>query len=130
MFMDSTASVMMERAISATWQRAQLINHNIANQDTPNFKARRLEFESHLRAAMERNERSITMNRQERFDRIRSAPSRVLADERTEIRADGNNVDVHSEQIELARVQLHHQALRDNLNNHFNRMRTAISGGR
>lgn len=127
MFMDSTASVMMERAISGTWQRTQLINHNIANQDTPHFKAMRIDFETHLRTAMDRGARSET-TRQGRLNRIREAQPRIYRDERTEYRVDGNNVDADAEHIELARVQIQYQLLRDRLNGHFNTMRTAIVG--
>lgn len=127
MFLDSVSSVMTERALTATWQRAQLISHNIANQDTPNFKARRLQFEGQLRAAMERSARGGG-SRQERLDSIRGVTPQVVIDNRTSIRADGNNVDSDAEHIELARVQLQYQALRDRMNGHFNRLSTAISG--
>jgi len=127
MFMDNTSSVMLERSMSAAWQRAQLISHNIANQDTPGFKAMRMDFEGQLRTAMER---SGGQTRQERLEGLRSVEPRVFADRRTSIRADGNNVDSDVEHIELARVQLQYQALRDKINGHFNRMQSAITGGR
>ena len=128
MFTDSTSSVMLERAMSAAWRRAQLISHNIANQDTPGFKALRMDFESQLRSAMEKSERA--QSRRERLDGLRAVEPRVFADRRTSIRADGNNVDSDAEHIELARVQLQYQALRDKINSHFNRMQSAITGGR
>ena len=130
MFIDSNSSVMLERALSGTWQRAQMISHNIANQDTPGFKALRTDFETQLRSAMERNNRTNPGTRQERHDRIRNAASIVRADVRTSYRIDGNNVNSDAEHIELARVQLQYQAIRDRLNGHFNTMRTAITGGR
>jgi len=121
---------MMTRAMSASWQRAQLITHNIANQDTPGFMPRRLEFENLLKDEMRRGAVSPTMSRQDRIDRLSNISGRVHIDDRTTMQADGNNVDRDAEHIELARVQLQYQALRDKINGHFNRLSDAISGGR
>lgn len=130
MFTDSVSSVMLERAMAAGWQRAQLITHNIANQDTPGFMPKRLEFENLLRSEMQRGAQNSMLSRQDRINRLRGVDPRVHVDDRTTMRADGNNVDRDAEHIELARVQLQYQALRDKINSHFNRLSDAISGGR
>ncbi len=124
----------MERALTATWQRAQLITHNIANEDTPGYKAKRLEFErlleQELRHSRNNLRMSAMMDKETRVGRIKSVRSVVYDDDSTLGRIDGNNVDKDAEQIELARVQLQYQALRDKVSGHYTTLKYAISGGR
>jgi len=121
----------MEKSMAALWQRAQLITHNIANGDTPGYKAKRLEFEGALRSALEANDmKTSPMSRSARISRINSLQPTVYADDSHQVRIDGNNVNIDSEQMELARVQLQYQAVRDRVNGHYTQLKYAISGGR
>lgn len=131
MFTESVSSAALEKALSATWQKAQLINNNIANEDTPGYKAKRMEFESYLRKELDNSSMRVSaMSRSARIDRINSIRPLVYRDESTEGRIDGNNVDIVTEQIELARTQIQYQALRDKINGHYQTLKYAISGGR
>lgn len=47
-----------ETAISMRERRAQVIASNIANADTPNYKARDIDFNSALQSALQRNDAS------------------------------------------------------------------------
>ncbi len=49
-----------------------------------------------------------------------------LAAESFSYRLDGNNVDIHTENVELASEQIRYQALTDSISQEFSRMRTAI----
>jgi flagellar basal-body rod protein FlgB len=131
MFTDSISSAALEKALAANWQKAQLIANNIANEDTPGYKARRMEFESYLRKELQHSNMRVTaMNKRQRISRISSLRPLVYQDKSTEGRVDGNNVNIDSEQMELARVQIQYQALRDKINGHYQTLKYAISGGR
>ncbi|MDR2909169.1 MAG: flagellar basal body rod protein FlgB [Oscillospiraceae bacterium] len=130
MFTQSVSSAALEKAMSATWQKAELITHNIANEDTPGYKAKRLEFESLLGAAMESNMRATAFDKTSRISRINNLQPVVYSDDSHEVRIDGNNVDIDSEQMELARTQIQYQALRDRVSGHYSLLKYAISGGR
>lgn len=129
MFAQSLSSAVLEKAMSATWQKAELITHNIANEDTPGYKAKRLEFEGLLKAAMQSNMRTSAFDKTARLSRINGLQPVVYSDESNEVRIDGNNVDTDAEQIELARVQIQYQALRDRVNGHYSLLKYAITGG-
>lgn len=130
MFLESTNSATMERSFSALWQRMQLISTNIANEDTPGYKAKRLEFEGVLKNQIEQAARTRGMSRAEKVGLINSTQTRVYNDPSLSVRADGNNVNLDNEHIELARVQMQYQALRDKINGHYSSLKYAISGGR
>lgn len=131
LFSESVGSAALEKALSATWQKTQVVVHNISNEDTPGYKAKRVEFDSLLRRELgQTGMKYSTMSKSERIDRIKSVQPVVYSDESTEGRIDGNNVDIVSEQVELARLQIQYQALRDRINGHYNTLKYAISGGR
>jgi len=128
---NSVSSAIMEKSMAALWQRAQLITHNIANEDTPGYKAKRLEFEGALRSALKSNNmKTSAMSKPAQLSRINSLQPIVYTDESHQVRIDGNNVNIDSEQMELARVQLQYQAVRDRVNSHYTQLKYAISGGR
>ena len=50
----------------------------------------------------------------------------MYEDDDTNTQPDGNNVDVDSQSNELAKVQLHYQALKNQMNGEFTRLRSAM----
>lgn len=93
----------IENALDAVSLRQQVTANNIANMNTPGFKASRVEFEKHLGRA-----------------------TVVLAD--TPETPDGNTVDMASETAILVKSGLHFDALVYALNHKFSTLRTAIEG--
>ncbi len=130
MIFETTKSAAMERAFSAVWQRSQLISTNIANEDTPGFKAKRLSFEGMLEHELNAVQNSHGMSRMEKVMKISSTQGRVYNDPTLSVRADGNNVNLDNEHIELARTQLQYQALKEKISGHYSSLKYAISGGR
>lgn len=130
MILETTKSAAMERSLSAIWQRAQLISNNIANEDTPGYKGKRLAFEGILRNEIRAAESSKGLTRSQKVGIISGTQTRVFDDPTLSVRADGNNVNLDNEHIELARAQLQYQALREKINGHYSALKYAISGGR
>lgn len=130
MFLQSVSTAAMEKALSATWQKKQLIDTNLANEDTPGYKAKRLHFEALLQNEMDNMSRSRSLSRRDGVERIAGVTPRVYQQIGTMARADGNNVDKLAEQTELARVQLQYQALAQKVSGYYSTLKYAISGGR
>lgn len=130
MFLQSVSTAAMEKATSALWQRMQMISTNIANQDTPGYKAKRLDFESVLQSELSTVKNSQSISRQQAVDRIAAVTPQVYDETRTVTRADGNNVDILAEQAELARAQFQYQALTQKVSGYYATLKYAISGGR
>lgn len=130
MIFETTQSAAMERSFSAIWQRAQLITNNIANEDTPGYKSKKLAFEGILSHELRAVSNSRGMTRSQKVAAISDTKTTVFDDPLLAVRADGNNVNLDNEHIELARVQLQYQALKEKINGHYSQLKYVISGGR
>jgi flagellar basal-body rod protein FlgB len=140
LFADRTF-VALERALDASSVRAHLIAHNIANADTPNYKAKRLRFEELL--AVELGESvaapSLALARTNPLHLPGTrglgaigtfTPEGVIyTEDRTTFRLDGNNVDIDHEMSEQAKNALQYTALTDLISRRLSVLRTAISEG-
>lgn len=129
MLLGSVSTTAMEKAMSALWQRQRVINHNIANEDTPGYKAKRLEFESYLSREIAAVRRDNLPTR-DAISRIGVLGAREYELEGLTGRADENNVDLDSEYIEMARVQLQYGALQQKVNGYYSTLQYVIGGGR
>ena len=101
----------------------RLISDNIANADTPNYKATRLNFEDYYdqaKRALDRESKQLMPNPKE-F---------IFRDESTTMRLDGNNVDPEKEMVELARNGLAYAALTELINRRAAYMLLAITEGK
>lgn len=130
MFLQSVNNIAMESALNAIWKRSQLIAGNIANEDTPGYKAKRLGFESLLANELDQISRDRKIGRREAVNRLSDLEPVVYEQTNTIARADGNNVDVLAEQAEYSRVQLQFQALSQRVSSYYTTLQYAISGGR
>lgn len=104
----------IESALDAVSLRQQVTANNIANMNTPGFKAARVEFEANLSRAMAVGDPS------------RTRPSVVLAP--TAENPDGNTVNMADEQAIMIKSGLQFDALVHALNHKISTLRTAIQG--
>ncbi|MDP9140899.1 MAG: flagellar basal body rod protein FlgB [Pseudomonadota bacterium] len=109
------------QAMDIQRRRMELIAANLANADTPNFKARDLDFRQVLaQAAATANPASTTTAATDAAAlkyRIPAQPS-----------ADGNTVDVQTEQAQFAESALRYQASLGFLDSRIRSMMTALTG--
>lgn len=130
MFLQSLSIAAMEKALSATWQRQQLINQNVANEDTPGYRAKRLDFETELNRQINLLRNSRNGSRKAGLEQIGRVEPQVYEDTSTIGRADGNNVDITAEQVEMTKVIYQFQALSQKVSGYYSTLKYAISGGR
>ena len=98
----------LKSAADASWLREEVLTNNIANVDTPNYKRQDVEFTTYLKSALEQAGRTYTENTTLSY------------------RMDGNNVDLSTENAELAAEQINYNALIDSMNNEFTRMKAVL----
>ena len=114
-----TTLVGLERAMSGSALRQQVIANNIANANTPNFKASDVDFHTALEQAFAG---------QPTVDQIDSTNFSVQTDSASTGRMDGNNVDIDQEMAKLHKnnilIQLYAQVMAIELSQH----RAAIQG--
>lgn len=118
----------LDNTADVSWQRQTLIMNNIANDDTPGYKRQDIEFESVLRnELLATHERSL----ERAVNKLDDDDNHVEGIEYTDYknysyRLDGNNVDMDTENVELASEQLRYQTLMTSITNEVNRFKSVI----
>lgn len=116
----------LDKAADASWIRNEVISNNIANVDTPNYKRQDVEFESYLLAQLEGANSSSLKKTVAGMD-LDSLTSTIYTDSNSLFyRLDGNNVDIDTENVELASNQLKYQALISSISNEFSMIKSAM----
>lgn len=116
----------LDKAADATWLRQTAISNNIANQSTPGYKRKDVNFEGAL-------EREITNFKYPSLDAKVENLHLDHLDVDTYIdsagysyRLDGNNVDPEQEYAELASSQIRYNALINSMTYEFSRIKSVI----
>ncbi len=117
---------LMRKSMDFLWKKQEVIANNLANVDTPGYKARYVTFEEEL----ERRLRNAQTER--RPGGLREALDgteyQVHVTDNETARLDGNNVNTDSEMVEMTRTALQYQYAQNALNSDWNRLRTVIRG--
>lgn len=115
----------LESAADASWTRNTLLSNNIANATTPNYKRKDISFNSLLLAELEST--SGTLGQKVagvNTDELNGYIYTDMSD--LSYRLDGNNVDIDTENAELASNQILYQTLIESMNYEFNMLKAAI----
>jgi flagellar basal-body rod protein FlgB len=120
----SGADSYLQAAMSGLAARQRTIANNIANVDTPNFKASEVRFEDALKTAISRGQASSATD-QSSLNRSISRSSLLDA---TSTRADGNNVDIDREMELLGEANLNYSALTQVMTGRISILRNVING--
>lgn len=103
--------------------RQRAIANNVANIDTPNFKASEVRFEDALKSAISRGAAATTDQTS-----LNASASRSTLLDATSTRADGNNVDIDREMEMLGEANLSYSALTQVMSSRIAILRNVISG--
>ena len=131
---ETVSTALLQKALDGTWQRQRAISDNIANHETPGYKAKKVSFENIL--AKEAKKLTSKLNNGQVLDnesamrKIENINVNEYETSNTTERADGNNVDLDLENIEMAKTQIQYQYLVRSLTDTYSRLRYAISEGR
>ena len=115
----------LDKAADASWARNEVLNNNMANVATPNYKRKDVRCESDLEQEL-RGSGSIGRKiRDMNLSKLNYSTYTDLSNYR--YRLDGSNVDMAVEQAELASEQIRYQALTRAMTSEFTRLRTAMT---
>jgi flagellar basal-body rod protein FlgB len=120
-----------QRALDVRAQRQQLIASNIANADTPNYKARDIDFRSALEAALKPGASAAGLARTAPghlggSGAVAGAP--LLYRQTVQASVDGNSVDIDVERAQFADNALRYEANLMFISGQIRGMLSAIQG--
>lgn len=116
----------LEKAADASWTRENLIANNIANADTPGYKRQDIDFQTALKNEMSNYEYTNLDKKIDNMDLTELNPTVYTDYGNYSYRLDGNNVDIDTEQVELASEQIKYQALTTSITSEFTRLQTVL----
>jgi flagellar basal-body rod protein FlgB len=119
----------LERGLDYASLNQRTISQNIANVDTPNYKAKKAEFSQVLQDSMNALEATRTDSRHFAFHSQPSS-SRISIKQPNEYNHNGNGVDLDREMSDLASNQIYYNAVTDRLSGKFNSLQSVIKGGK
>lgn len=120
-----------EQALSLRINRAEILANNLANADTPGFKARDLDFKATLREATKSSEPdALALNKTNALhqDTSDKADGDLLYRTPMQPSLDGNTVDSQYELAQYMRNNMDFQTSFQFLNGSFRGLMTAIRG--
>ena len=116
----------LDKAADASWKRENLIANNIANSDTPGYKRQDLDFQSVLKNELGNYKYQNLDQKINSVDLTKLNPMIYTDHENYSYRLDGNNVDMDTEQVELASEQIKYQALTQSITSEFQRLQSVL----
>lgn len=98
----------LESSLNATYMKQEIISQNLANLDTPEYKAKEFSFENAMERAM--GEADLKKGGDYSFK------AEITESKNTTVRVDGNNVDADKESMELYSAYLQSAYLVEKIN--------------
>jgi flagellar basal-body rod protein FlgB len=108
---------LLEKYLSVTTERHQMIVSNMANIDTPGYRTRDIDFQAEMQRVSDENGMSL-------FSAVAANVAGLPE------RPDGNNVDLEREGIKLSETQMRYQIGVQLVKSEFHRLLSAINEGR
>lgn len=125
-YMFGNSIAMSAKSLDFLWAKQTVINHNLANVDTPGYKTKYVTFEDEYQKRL-RLARAAGSSASRTRSIIESSDYTVHENE-SSARLDENNVNADAEEVEMARAQLQYQYVMQAMNADFTRLRTVIRG--
>ncbi|WP_141431181.1 flagellar basal body rod protein FlgB [Bacillus sp. 03113] len=126
----SNTMSLIESALGYSSLKQKVISQNIANIDTPNYKAKNVSFKEILQKETSQN---LVANRSDQrhisFENNQNQMGSVVR-RNTTYNHNGNSVDLDQEMSDLASNQIYYNALVERMNGKFSTLQNVIRGGK
>jgi flagellar basal-body rod protein FlgB len=118
----------LENALTYSSTKQKVISQNVANVDTPNYKAKDVSFKAAyddaLAQTFKTNQKHID------FKSKTISPSFVVHTKPVSYNESGNSVDIDKEMADLASNQIYYNALTERISGKFSSLQNVIRGGK
>ena len=124
-FLNNNSLLLSSKVLDFLWEKQVVSSNNIANNETPGYKAKYVTFEDELRrrinSARNKSGRDIA-------HAIKSSQYTINYTENESTRADGNNVITDVESMEVAKAGIEYEYVLKAFNDDISRLRKVITG--
>lgn len=117
---------LLDKAADASWLRNDAISNNIANADTPGYKRQDVAFESELEKALSSVKYSTMDDKVANLSTDKLQPRTYTDYASYSYRLDGNNVDIETENVVLAKNQIKYQGLVQSITQEFQNLQSVM----
>ena len=142
-FLTSNSSLLLEKSMGFLWTKQAAILDNIANAETPNYKAKVVTFEDSLRSQLEQ---ALTPSRgaaasqdegtaqatgrmvKQNVRRTIEGAEPTVFEAQEQTRMDDNGVNTTDQMVEMVRNAYQQQYVYQALNKHYSILRMAVRG--
>ena len=111
MFYDSSKFKVLEAGVQLSWLQQKLSTQNIANIETPGYKAKSLSFDSVLSA----------VNGSSDSSEVRRINASISTNDAFSIQPDGNNVNLEAESLSLYKAYAQYSTLLGKISGEFDK---------
>ena len=126
-FLSSNSQLLMEKSMSYLWAKQAAILDNIANAETPKYKAKVVTFEESIRTQLE-EAASRPQGAGKAVQDILEDSGFTVFEAQEQTRMDDNGVNITSEMTEMIRNAYQQQYLYQAINKHYGLLRMAVRG--
>ena len=121
----------LDKALNYSATKQKVISQNIANVDTPNYKAKDVSFKAAFNEAL--GESLVTNRTNDRhfmFNKTNHSSSTIITKNQVSYNESGNSVDIDQEMADLATNQIYYNALTERISGKFSSLQNVIRGGK
>jgi flagellar basal-body rod protein FlgB len=122
----------LERGLDVAVARHKVISSNIANDETPGYKTKEINFEQELKKTLDKNTLSMAKTNSSHLNAggLGGKGIDIRVDKSAQTGLDGNSVSLEKEMVKMAENKLMHDAAMTLLSKKFEGLKSAIIGGR
>lgn len=121
----------IEHALDYSTLKQKVISQNIANADTPNYKAKDASFKEVLQQTVNGSlEANKSDARHYDFKARLSSAKAVVTKRNVSYNHNGNSVDLDKEMSDLATNQIYYNAMIERMSGKFSSLQNVIRGGK
>jgi len=125
-FLTSNSQLMLEKSMGFLWTKQAALLDNVANAETPNYKAKVVTFEESLRDRLEQAGRSGTPRRSVR--EVLEETEFAVFEPQESARMDENGVNLNEQMVEAVRNAYQIQYVMQSISNDLTVLRAAVRG--
>ncbi|WP_080846453.1 flagellar basal body rod protein FlgB [Cytobacillus gottheilii] len=120
----------LEGALNYSSLKQKVISQNIANVDTPGYKAKDVSFKETLNEAVAGSQKAYRTDVRHYDFKTNSTPNGIVSQRNVSYNHSGNSVDIDKEMSDLATNQIYYNALVDRMSGKLSSLQNVLKGGR